>query len=199
MNYLFLDIETAPLEIINEDVKNYLMDKKISKESRSLDPNYSKVISIALKLNNEDAKIFYGDNESEILINAWGFIRENKAIIVTHNGYNFDIPFLIIRSCVNNIQIPFMINTNPWNMLNSKHFDTMVFFSGSGNFTNPNMEILAKLNNIHVEKERISGLEIEKLYKLKDFEKISLRCRQDIEILESIFNKLCKGYFEGRK
>ena len=198
MNYLFLDIEVAPLEISNEDVKTYLMDKKISKEARSLDPNYSKVVCIGVKTNNE-VKMFYGDNEQEILTNFWNFVKENRGFIVTHNGYKFDVPFLIIRSCVNNIQIPFMINTNPWNMLNSNHFDTMVFFSGSGNFTNPNMEILAKLNNIHVEKERISGLEIEKLYKLKDFEKISLRCRQDIEILESIFNKLCKGYFEGRK
>jgi len=199
MNYLFLDIETAPLEIINEDVKNYLMDKKISKESRSLDPNYSKVISIALKLNNEDAKIFYGDNESEILINAWGFIRENKAIIVTHNGYNFDIPFLIIRSCVNNVNIPIIINTNPWQMLNSNHFDTMKFFSGFGSFTNPNLEILAKLNNINVEEKRVSGIEIEKLYKLKEWEKINSRCKQDVEILERVFNKLCKNYFEGRK
>ena len=39
MKYLFLDIEVAPVEISNEHVKNYLMDKKISKEARSLDPN----------------------------------------------------------------------------------------------------------------------------------------------------------------
>ena len=134
MDYLYLDIETAPLEISNEDVKSYLMDKKISKELRSFDPNYSKVICVSLKLNNNDVKAIYGDNEFEILLEMWKFIKENRSILVTHNGYKFDIPFLIIRSCVNNINIPIIVNTNPWNMLNSNHFDTMLFFSGFGNF-----------------------------------------------------------------
>ena len=199
MNYLFLDIETAPLEINNEDVKNYLMDKKISKELRSLDPNYSKVISVALKLNNEDVKLFFGDEEKEILINVWNFVKESKAITVTHNGYKFDIPFLIIRSCVNNLEVPIRINVNPWQMLTSNHFDTMLFFSGFGSFTNPNLEILAKLNNINFEGERISGSEIEKLYKLKNWDKINSRCKQDVEILEKVFNKLCLKYLESRR
>ena len=147
MKYLFLDIETAPLEITNEDVKNYLMDKKISKELRSFDPNYSKVIAVALKINDENVKVFHGEDEVEILKNTWEFIKESKAMIVTHNGYKFDIPFLIIRSCINNI-LPLNISLNPWTMVNSNHFDTMLFFSGSGIFTNPNLEILAKLNNV---------------------------------------------------
>ena len=199
MNYLYLDIETAPLEINNEDVKNYLMDKKISKELRSMDPNYSKVISIALKLNDNDVKLFYGDNEFEILQETWKFIKESNAIIVTHNGYKFDIPFLVIRSCINNINVPVRINVNPWNMLNSNHFDTMVFFSGFGTFTNQRLDILAKLNNIPVEEERVLGIEIEKLYKLKDWDKINSRAKQDVEILEKVFNKLCRNYLESRK
>ena len=44
--YLFLDIETVPVKIIDEFVKEYFMDKKISKELRSLNPNYSKIITI---------------------------------------------------------------------------------------------------------------------------------------------------------
>ncbi|MEK6834922.1 MAG: ribonuclease H-like domain-containing protein [Nanoarchaeota archaeon] len=198
MKYLFLDIETAPLEITNEDVKNYLMDKKISKELRSFDPNYSKVIAVALKINDENVKVFHGEDEVEILKNTWEFIKESKAMIVTHNGYKFDIPFLIIRSCINNI-LPLNISLNPWTMVNSNHFDTMLFFSGSGSFTNPNLEILAKLNNVEVEKERVSGVDIEKLYKSKEWEKIIGRCKQDVEILEKVFNKLCKNYVESRR
>jgi len=84
-------------------------------------------------------------------------------------------------------------------MLNSNHFDTMTFFSGFGSFTNPNLEILARLNNIEVEKERISGVDIEKYYKAKDWGKIILRCKQDVEVLEKVFSKLCKNYLESRK
>ena len=45
MKFIALDIETAPLKIEHEEVKQYLMDKKISREARSLDPNYSKIIT----------------------------------------------------------------------------------------------------------------------------------------------------------
>ncbi len=197
MKYLFLDIETVPLEINNEDVKSYLMDKKISKELRSFDPNYSRIVCVAVKIDDEDTKAFYSDNEKELLTNLWEFIKNNFGMIVTHNGYKFDIPFLIIRSCVNNI-MPLKINTNPWSMLTSNHFDTMVFFSGFGSFTNPNLEILAKLNEIEVEKERVLGSEIEKYYKSKDWGKIISRCKGDVEILEKVFNKLCKNYLEKK-
>ncbi len=58
MNYLFLDIETTPLEINDEFVMKYLMDKKLTDASRSLDPNYSKIIVIGLRYNNE-LKLIY--------------------------------------------------------------------------------------------------------------------------------------------
>ncbi|MEK6835668.1 MAG: ribonuclease H-like domain-containing protein, partial [Nanoarchaeota archaeon] len=195
-NYLFLDIETAPIKINDENIKEYLMDKKISKERRSMDPNYSKIITIGLK-SNDKLELFYGDNEKELLVKFWDLVNKD-VIIVTHNGYGFDIPFLLIRSIVNNV-LPKNINLNPWQMLNSNHFDTMLFFSQHSNFTNPRLDILAKLNNINTPEERILGNEVEKFYKQGNWEKIKERCTQDIELLEKVFNKLCKNYIENYK
>lgn len=195
MKYISLDIETVPLEITQEDVKTYLMDKKISKERRSLDPNYCKIIVVGVKKRGEPARIFFDDDEKQLLQEVWGFLRANKDnMIVTHNGYKFDIPFMIVRSCVNNVELPFNINVNQWQMEKSNHFDTMVFFSQYGNFTNPNLDVLCRMHGIEVPSKRLMGVDIERLFKEGNLDIIKEHCKQDIEILEKLFEKSCLNY-----
>ena len=194
MDYLFLDIETAPLEINDEFVMRYLMDKKLTDASRSLNPNYSKIIIIGLKYNDE-LKLLTGE-EKNILEEFWNFIKENNSTVITHNGYKFDVPFIIVRSIINNVKIIKEINLNPWNMLRSNHLDTMLIFSQNV-FTNPNLKILAKLNNIDFNDEGILGRDVERLWKEGNLEKIKEHCKDDIEVLEKLFNLKCKGYVES--
>jgi predicted PolB exonuclease-like 3'-5' exonuclease len=193
MTYLFLDIETTPLEIKDEYVIRYLMDKKLTDASRSLDPNYSKIIVLGLKYNDE-IKLLTGE-EKDILIKFWNFIKENNFTIVTHNGYGFDIPFIIVRSIINNVQISKEININHWNMLRSNHLDTMIIFS-QNTFTNSGLKVLAKLNNIQFNDDEILGRDIERLFKENKIELIKEHCKNDIEILEKLFNEKCKSYIE---
>ena len=190
MKYLFLDIETIPIPILHEDIKTYLMDKKITREQRNFDPNYSKIMLIGTKCQNE-FKMFSG--EEKILIQEfWDYLKEQRPTkIVTHNGYKFDIPFILLRSHLNNIKIPFPINTNHWQMHTSNHFDLMLFFSYQENFLNLNLEILGKMHGIEVQGERLEGNEIEKAYKKGEFHRIQEKCQQDIEILEKLFEKFC--------
>lgn len=195
--YISLDIETIPLSITHEDVKTYLMDKKISKQRRSLDPNYSKIIVICAKLMNQEIKIFEGENEKKMLEDFWNFLNLNRdAVIITHNGYGFDIPFLILRSCINNVKIPVNININKWSMERSNHFDTMIFFSQYGSFINPNLEVLGRLHGVEVEKSEIYGADVERLYKEGKRDLIINKCKQDVELLENVFRKLCLNYLE---
>jgi len=178
------------------------MDKKINKESRSLDPNYSKIITICLKIMDEPIKTFYGDNEKALLESFWefmgSFVNKNPFYkIVTHNGYKFDIPFIILRSHMNEVDIPrnITINTNPWAMINSNHFDTIIFFSNNGNFINSNLYILAKMNGINIPDNKTFGYEIEKMYKNNEWDKIIEHCNQDVEVLEKLFKKVCIRLF----
>ncbi len=200
MEYLCLDIETVPLTITDDNIKNYLMDKKISKEARSLDPNYSKIITIALKMKDKEAFVLYGDDEKQLLNKFWYIVKGHpNALFITHNGYKFDIPFLNIRSIVNNVSIPISINLNRWRMESSNHFDTMLFFSQYETFTNPNLEILGRLHNLEISRERITGQDIEKFYLKKDWETIKQHCKEDVEILEKLFNKLFIDYFKDKR
>jgi len=199
MKYLVLDLETVPINIEHEEVKDYLMDKKISKEMRSLDPNYSKIVVVVVKELNGSASVFSGE-EKQILIDLWKFLEnKNDFILVTHNGYQFDIPFLIIRSITNNVSIPIDINTNKWRMENSNHFDTMQFFSHYGTFINPNLNILARIQGVNVPKRGVKGSDIENLYKEGKLEDIKKHCIEDVEILENLFKKSCISYVEGLK
>jgi len=193
---MFLDIETVPIKIEHEGIKEYLMNKKITKDIRSLDPTYSKIVMICVKVDDE-IKVFSGE-ERKLLEEFWKFLEVHKdCVFVTYNGYKFDIPFLIIRSCINNVKIPVNINRNKWNMEKSNHFDVMLFFSQNETFINPNLTVLANMFDIEIKGERFEGKEIEKFYYNNELEKIEEHCRQDIEILEGVFKKVCLGYLEN--
>jgi len=200
MGHVYFDIETAHIKILHDDIKEYLMDKKISKAKRSLDPNYSKIIMIGVKKNDEETKVIFGDTEKDIITDFWKFLNNNfnaGDMTVTFNGYRFDVPFLNLRTCINKVKMPISINLNPWIMDKSNHFDVMRFFSQNETFTNPSLFILAMLNGIEVAKERIESSEIERLYKNKNWEKIKDHCIQDIVLLEAVFNKLCKDHLQN--
>lgn len=195
MKYIFLDIETVPFEIEHEDVKQYLMDKKISKEARSLNPLYAKIITIGMKTLN-DLKIFSGE-EKEILEQFWNSIYKSlNTVLVTFNGYKFDVPFIILRSIINNVKVPFSINLNKWNMEKSNHFDLMLFFSQYENFINPNLRILGKMHGIDSD-DKLLGSDIERLYKEGKIEEIKKHCQSDVEVLEKLFLKFCKEHVDN--
>ncbi len=108
MKYIFLDIETTPFDIEHNDVKQYLMDKKISKEARSLNPLYSKIITIGLKTLNEPTQILFG-KEKDMLEQFWKNIMGLNTTLVTFNGYKFDIPFIILRSVLIMLRFRFLL------------------------------------------------------------------------------------------
>lgn len=199
MPYLFLDIETAPLEIKNEAIKSYLMDKKISKESRSFIPIYSKIITIGIKELDKPAEIYADDNEKALLEKFWQIINKNPfSRIVTFNGYKFDIPFIIIRSIINEVNMPIHINTNRWSMEKSNHFDVMMFFSQYETFLNPSLEVMGHVLGIPAEYNSISGADIERLYKEGNIDEIKNKCQNDVVLLEEVFKRVCMSYLESK-
>ena len=66
-------------------------------ERKGLDPRYTHIISVAVSA--EDDVFFDDGKEADILrnLNDW-FAARSPGTIVTWNGANFDIPFLVTRS-----------------------------------------------------------------------------------------------------
>ena len=186
MNYLAFDIETVPVEIKDEFIREYLMDKQISREMRSLNPLYAKVICICLKPKDSEFIILSNDDEKVILEEFWN-IAKNYGSFITHNGYGYDVPFLMIRSIINQVKPSININTNKFSMLNSNHFDTMLFFSQNNVFTNPRLDVVAKTLGINIGEGRFTGVEVERLFKENRLEDIKQHCKQDVEITEKVY------------
>src|SRR3989344_710785 len=184
MNYLVVDIETVPAEIKDEDIKEYLMDKQINKEMRSFHPLFSKIICICLK--NENEIITLSGNEKEILEKFWD-IAKGYNYFITFNGYGFDVPFLIIRSTIKKVKFRNIINLNKFSMQGSNHFDVMLYFNQSGNFTNIRLDVIAKSLGIQIDSNRFTGREVEKLHKEGKMDEIISHCKQDVEITEQIY------------
>lgn len=187
MSYLILDIETASIEITNKDIWKYLSEKATV---RQLHPVFSKIITIGIKEPNNEPMIIYGDDEKEIIEEFWNKISILEPnVIVTFNGYGFDIPFILVRSSINNVSPTMNINTNKWNMERSNHFDCMLVFSHKGTFLNVAQDIICKTLSIDV-LDKIGGKEIEEHYIKKIWEPIKHHCTQDLLLTESLYKKI---------
>ena len=200
MRFCFLDIETVLLKIDNNIVIEYLMDHKITKEMRTFNPHYARIICICLKFSDEqETKVFFNEDEIYLLNEFWNTIQLNTrdVVFVTHNGYGFDVPFINMRSFLNEIHVPFYLNLNKWKMDVSNHFDTMIFLSQGGIFTNMPLNLLAEMHDMSV-KDTILGNEIDKCFNNREHDKIIEKCKNDVELLEKIFHKLCINYRKNK-
>lgn len=190
MTTAFLDIETAPIDFTEPEINEYMKEKNIFSFSH---PLFGKIIAIGIKKEDEEPAIFYGNDEKELLIKFWKFMSEEKINkIVTWNGYGFDIPFINIRSVINEIKKTKNINLNKWKMsdIGSNHIDCMQFFSSIGEFRFVALEIACRLMGVEVPKDRIRGDDIEKLFRNDEWEPIVNKNREDLVILENLYKKI---------
>ena len=187
-SYLVIDIETAGLDPSDIEVQKYLIEKNIVP---ALHPFFSKVIAIGLKKPREDPVILHGDDEAKLLREFWGHIRASPlAMIVTFNGYGFDMPFLNARSVMNGISPEESINLNKWRMGHSNHFDIMQALSQTGNFAWVSLDITARVLGVPVPEDQTSGAEMGDLYKAGNWDEIVKHNTYDVEITEAIYLKI---------
>lgn len=111
MNYLYVDIETVPVD----KEKHLALDEEERK--KLLNPIDSKIIAIGLKSTKDNSLvILQSDNEKEMLQQFWKIyddFRANSPLtnkIVGFNIKQFDISFLVTRSFVNGVTVvPFIL------------------------------------------------------------------------------------------
>ncbi|WP_455391754.1 3'-5' exonuclease [[Eubacterium] cellulosolvens] len=187
-NYVVVDIEVFPIEFESAELQEYLMDKNFP---RKMHPMFARVLIIGLKPTMGEVELFYPKDEKELLTRFWGRLQELKPnVMVTFNGYNFDIPFIHVRSLVNGVQPTMEINLNKYKSETSNHFDCMQSLSVNQTFLNVALDISCQVFGIEVPKPRISGEDVPKLYKAGEFDAVKEHCRQDVEITEQLYLKL---------
>lgn len=109
-NYFIIDIETCPINL--ENYSNLNEEEKI----KLLNPIDSKIVALGIRYKNKNI-VFIDDDEKKILENFWSEWKKIKQesqnnLAVGFNIINFDIPFIVTRSFINNVEIvPFMIKS----------------------------------------------------------------------------------------
>jgi len=186
-------------------------DKKIKEEKRedterylSLYPYTAKIISIGL-LNTEtegslilynsntdeewkleEKKISYiGKSEVAILELFWKFISKSDKVI-TFNGRNFDIPFLMLRSAMLNVKPSLNLIHNRYNI--TKHIDLLDQFTFYGICRKFNLDFYCHAFGITSPKSKgISGMEVKELYKADKVKDIAVYCSADVKATYELY------------
>jgi DNA polymerase elongation subunit (family B) len=186
--WVVVNIVTAPGKPFTSEITEYLMDKSFP---RKMHPLFSKVIMIGLKKPGMNPILIYGQREKNILNRFWKYMEKvQPERIITFNGYNFDVPFIQVRSKLNKIPPSVELNTVKWKMENSNHFDCMQLLSGKENFLNVALEISCRILGLEVPENRIKGEEISTLFSTGDVDPIKIHCVQDLEMTEQLYSKL---------
>ena len=191
---MVFDIETVgkKFEELDEVEQDYLLnnlekateDKEEAKKKTGLYSIFGKVCAIGafnpgtkkgmvLLLGEKDLvpekenytyKIF--ETEKDLLTEFWKIATEYE-LFVTYNGDNFDFPYLMIRSGINRVKVPFEVKK--WG--SEKFIDLQLKIKQSHAFK---LEMLCKAFGIENPKEAgVHGNDVNELFDNKDFQKIA--------------------------
>lgn len=191
---MVFDIETVgkKFEELDEAEQDYLLnnlekateDKEEAKKKTGLYSIFGKVCAIGafnpgskrgmvLLLGGKDLvpekenytyKIF--ETEKDLLTEFWK-ITTDYELFVTYNGDNFDFPYLIIRSGINRVKVPFEVKK--WG--SDKFIDLQNKIRQNHGFK---LEMLCKAFGIENPKEAgVHGGDVNELFDKKDFQKIA--------------------------
>ena len=143
---------------------------------------------------NEEKNIHYkGLNEAEMLKSFWRIIEVTDQVI-TFNGRNFDVPFLMIRSAIHKIK--------PSKSLISKRFDSTLHIDLLEQFTyygltrKFNLDFYCYGFGVKSPKSKeISGMEVKNLYEAGRVKDIAVYCGEDIYATYQLY-KIWEEYMQ---
>ena len=170
------------------------------RDRAALSPLTGRVVAIGWTADNLCQPQIIGSNvvcdatEKPMLVDFWELLKgwlDSKLTIVTHNGFGFDLPFLIMRSRYHNIDIPvdLMRSTGRYVNWNPLLIDTMqvVAFGDGRRFTK--LDALAKFFGVGGKIEGVSGKDFHKLWQ-SDHAKACEYLRNDVAITAAVAKKL---------
>ena len=218
-NILFLDIETVPqqpdyVSLPDEwktlwDTKSTSLLKYYEDETKeSLYPRagiyaeFGKIVCIScgvIQGTNAQKKItiksFSGDNEKLLLgefsemITKW-CVGEPK-FLCAHNGKEFDFPYLCRRMIINEMPVPFILNTSgkkPWEV---NHLDTMEMWKFGDFKSYTSLNLLAHTLGIPTPKDDIDGSKVWEVYwKEKNMQRIVTYCQKDVVTVAQVYLRM---------
>lgn len=179
----------------DETVRNEMVEDAI--RFTSLYPLTAKVIVIGIyDIEKEKSFIYYesatkeewdsednnssfkGLSEIEMLKSFWGIIEVCDQVI-TFNGRNFDLPFLMMRSAINKIKPSKNLLGNRYDQ--TQHIDLLEQFTFYGLTKKFNLDFYCNAFGVKSPKsEEVSGMEVKNLYEAGRIKDVAIYCGNDI-------------------
>lgn len=213
---LFLDIETVPeyefWDEMNEDLQTlWTLKTQYRREKTELSPaqfyekeagiwaEFGKIVCISVGYITQFEKIriksFYGHDEPKILSGFAALLNKHfyssQSVLCSHNGKEFDFPYLARRMLIHQIELPNVLNLfgkKPWEV---PHLDTMDLWRFGDYKHYTSLALLANVFGIPTPKDDIDGSMVANVYyKEKDLERIKTYCEKDVLTLAQIFRKM---------
>ncbi|MGB3468048.1 MAG: ribonuclease H-like domain-containing protein [Cyclobacteriaceae bacterium] len=230
-NIVILDIETVSAEGELSAVSDRLQAQWIRKsgfirneqeltpeelfvEKAGIYAEFGKIVAIGLGVfhSNDEGELSLrvkalGNKDEKALLLEFkelltGKFNSDRLKFCSHNGKEFDFPYLCRRMLINKIRIPEALNLRdrkPWEV---QHYDTMDLwkFGDRKNFSS--LELLTALFGIesskYFEDEAMDGSSVNRIYyQEKDLEKIKRYCKGDVVATGQLF--LCLNNLETIK
>ncbi|HRT03377.1 MAG TPA: 3'-5' exonuclease [Candidatus Diapherotrites archaeon] len=175
--YIVLTIVTTPIDT------DQLLKKTPEEKQKLINPIDSMIIGIGIRYQEKNI-IFSNQNEKEILNKfweEWKNIKKDKPAIPTigFNINNFDIPFLVGRSYINNIKIyPFSLKE----IIDIRQ-KIQAYKPGK---TRGKLKEYGDILGITI---NIDNNQIPNLYKNKNFDKINEYIDKTLELIDSMYKR----------
>ncbi len=180
---LVFDIETIPgdesVTVEEENRKKYSLNKK-----------YARVLCIGyIKMAPElVSKEVIAGNEREVLSTFWD-IAKDIDVFIGHNIFEFDLPFILYRSSINNIRPTRKFRLFSYRSEYKHIYDTLLEARKTYR-RNLRLEELAKLLSIEPLITKIDGSKVYTYHKTGLDEEIYDYCIQQVAQMLEIYNKM---------
>ncbi len=194
------------LRYAEKETDEHLKEQKRIEAERylSLYPFTAKLISIGLlNTETEGTLVLYSSEkkedweaeeknirykslpETDLLKLFWKYISKTDKVI-TFNGRNFDIPFLMLRSAMLNIKPSINLIHNRYNI--TRHIDLLDQFTFYGITRKFNLDFYCHAFGITSPKSKgISGMEVKELYKAGKVKDIAVYCGEDVKATYELY------------
>ncbi|HOM68550.1 MAG TPA: ribonuclease H-like domain-containing protein [Candidatus Paceibacterota bacterium] len=224
MNQLVFDIETAGEEFSSLDiVSQNLLEKKFKrtaqneeeleeeKEKLSFFAPTNQIVAIGMlnpqtknglvyfqnkekiSLKEEGVEYLSFSSEKELLLGFWEIITPYQQFI-TFNGYNFDVPVLMLRSAMNEIRPSKNLMTNrylerqPYNLQHIDLADQLSFYGAKKDYLS--LHFWTRAFNIDSPKEgELTGEKVTQYFREGKTLEIAKYCFKDVIATAALFEK----------
>ncbi len=134
----------------------------------------------------EEKKIKYSScSEFEMISKFWKYVS-NTDKVITFNGRQFDIPFLMLRSAILKIKPSVNFIGNRYNT--AQHIDLLEKLTFYGLIRKFNLDFYCHSFGIESPKSKgVSGMEVKELYKAGRIKDIAIYCGEDVKATFKLF------------